>query len=109
MLKTDANNFQAKFYIVSKQSPPVEVVVHRLGSIFEVLNGPSGENDESLLQQLGAEIGEKFCTMFIHDVLQNSVPITAEEKTLFVQNVSQKISEMEQYLQSTGKILSFLS
>jgi hypothetical protein len=80
------------------------VVVHRLGSIFEVLNGPSNENDESLLQQLGAEIGEKFCTMFIHDVLQNSVPITAEEKTLFVQNVSQKISEMEQYLQSTGKI-----
>lgn len=78
--------------------------MHRLGSIFEVLNGPTSENnDESLLQQLGAEIGEKFCTMFIRDVLQNSVPITAEEKTLFVQNVSQKIADMEQYLQSTGR------
>lgn len=94
---------QVIFYIVDKKSPPVELVVHRLGSIFEVLNGTSDENDESLLKQLGAEIGEKFCAMFIRDVLQNSVPITAEEKTLFVQNVSQNISDMEQYLKSTGK------
>jgi len=90
---------------VSDEKPSVDDVVDRLGSVFEVLGVPANDNAESLLKQLGVEIGDQFCSMFIKDVLQNSVPVTPAEKSNFVQNISQKISEMQDILELSGMLI----
>ncbi|XP_059485987.1 centromere/kinetochore protein zw10 homolog [Neocloeon triangulifer] len=93
---------QVTIKVSSDKRPAVLDVVECLAMIFEVLNAPATSDGRSLLSMIGHDIGERFCHMFIEEVLQKSVPVTAQEKSHFVEHVGQKIEDMQVFLTTSG-------